>query len=610
MSFYVIDTQPIGSNNSTQVLNDTLLIDSNNSTQVLNDTFDPDGDLNEQTRAIVASILTILSSVPFLVQSVEFCKKILPYIREPMGKKIFKNATVVSSKRKGFSAEKGFMGDVKREVEYLFDLLTNVKFKDKEIGCNRSLRLCVFVDDLDRCPEHIVVKVLDAVILLLVDGPITCWMAIDSRIVVECIKATKKDVYSNAEIHGHEFLDKIVQLPFCLPDLSDEHKKSYLSKMIESNELDPRRVLFQITSYMEKRASDELGWDTCKKYKDIRKANKINVSNRSDDKTKAVQGLLTHYHAMKEMGHEIHRQDGHIIGMNDRDLVKAIKTSIDRNIVREEHIENFCLVMKSEHRQWREAAKVAKNQPKVATDQSTKEEENQEEENSPSPEKISIDLIQSLISSLPSKSLNVPMFSKSENKALAKYYPFLVGNPRKLKRIMNVFNVCRIIFEHRNKCFNSPPDLTTCKVLRYVILLEQWPCRMSWLLQYIENLEQKKRHKLDTESGLTLDEIANKSAADVYCDFVDGIMHSSGRSSDLMLVDSDPQLFLGLLKEDPELKTKDFLSQENAKTEVLKDYSFNLPFYMKGKVERILDGGIIDREGKFTEKKLVHEINS
>ena len=52
-------------------------------------------------------------------------------------------------------------------------------------------------------------SVLEAIILLLVDGPITCWLAIDSRIVVECIEAVKKDVYINAGISGHEFLDKV-----------------------------------------------------------------------------------------------------------------------------------------------------------------------------------------------------------------------------------------------------------------------------------------------------------------------------------------------------------------------------------------------------------------
>jgi len=44
------------------------------------------------------------------------------------------------------------------------------------------------IDDLDRCPKESIVKVLEAVILLLVNAPITCWLAIDSRVVVAAIE--------------------------------------------------------------------------------------------------------------------------------------------------------------------------------------------------------------------------------------------------------------------------------------------------------------------------------------------------------------------------------------------------------------------------------------
>jgi predicted KAP-like P-loop ATPase len=135
------------------------------------------------------------------------------------------------------------VGEVKTEVEYLFDLLATETYLDKEIGCSRPLRLCVFIDDLDRCPKELVVSVLEAVILLLVDGPISVWMAIDSRIVVQCIEAVKHGVFDKANISGHEFLDKIVQLPFALPELTNDAKESYLDKIVDEKELNPARVL-------------------------------------------------------------------------------------------------------------------------------------------------------------------------------------------------------------------------------------------------------------------------------------------------------------------------------------------------------------------------------
>ena len=62
-------------------------------------------------------------------------------------------------------------------------------------------------------------KVLEAVILLLCDAPVTVYLAIDSRVVVTSIEANFGEVFSQAGISGYEFLDKIVQIPFCLPEL-------------------------------------------------------------------------------------------------------------------------------------------------------------------------------------------------------------------------------------------------------------------------------------------------------------------------------------------------------------------------------------------------------
>jgi len=116
-----------------------------------------------------------------------YFKRVRPYLRRSMGDELFEEAKK-SSGRADMTESLGFMGKVKMEVEYLYDLLRTVQYHDKELGCLRPLRLCVMVDDLDRCPKDAIVKVLEAVILLLVDAPITCWLAIDSRVVVSAIE--------------------------------------------------------------------------------------------------------------------------------------------------------------------------------------------------------------------------------------------------------------------------------------------------------------------------------------------------------------------------------------------------------------------------------------
>jgi len=114
-------------------------------------------------------------------------KRVRPYLRRSRGDVLFEEAKK-SSGRADMTESLGFMGKVKAEVEYLYDLLRTVQYHDEELGCKRPLRLCVMIDDLDRCPKESIVKVLEAVILLLVNAPITCWLAIDSRVVVAAIE--------------------------------------------------------------------------------------------------------------------------------------------------------------------------------------------------------------------------------------------------------------------------------------------------------------------------------------------------------------------------------------------------------------------------------------
>jgi len=114
-------------------------------------------------------------------------KRVRPYLRRSRGDVLFEEAKK-SSGRADMTENLGFMGKVKAEVEYLYDLLRTAQYHDKELGCRRPLRLCVMIDDLDRCPKDAIVKILEAVILLLVDAPITCWLAIDSRVVVAAIE--------------------------------------------------------------------------------------------------------------------------------------------------------------------------------------------------------------------------------------------------------------------------------------------------------------------------------------------------------------------------------------------------------------------------------------
>ena len=89
-----------------------------------------------------------------------------------------------------------------------------------------------------------------------------------------------------------------------------------------------------------------------------------------------------------------------------------------------------------------------------------------------------------------------PMMDVAEKEVLDKFTPYLEGNPRKLKRVINSFNVARLIAERRIGEVKEPTkkaaksDLKH-KLLKLTILTEQWPYRMGWVMQFVEDMQQQ-----------------------------------------------------------------------------------------------------------------------
>ena len=141
----------------------------------------------------------IVVSIPFIGYLVTFIKKALPYIQSE-GTKILKEAQGFDKhNRVDFTEETGLMGKVKIEIGYLFDFLKTENWKDPKYKISRPVRLVVFVDDLDRCRAPVIMSVLETVILLLVDTPITCWLTIDSRVYhayTVCLSTGRKYIFN------------------------------------------------------------------------------------------------------------------------------------------------------------------------------------------------------------------------------------------------------------------------------------------------------------------------------------------------------------------------------------------------------------------------------
>lgn len=78
-------------------------------------------------------------------------------------------------------------------------------------------------------------------------------------------------------------------------------------------------------------------------------------------------------------------------------------------------------------------------------------------------------------------------FDDEEQKAFENYSPFLSPNPRRAKRIVNVYRIARQL---KNSLGPAPPE--TAVLIKWIILSEQWPFRIAWIMQKIEDDFQLK----------------------------------------------------------------------------------------------------------------------
>eukprot|EP00984_Skeletonema_dohrnii_P014031 scaffold5864_cov93-Skeletonema_dohrnii-CCMP3373.AAC.9 len=508
------------------------------------------------------------------------------------------------------------VGVVKTEIDYLFDLLKTETYLDKETGCNRSIRLCVFIDDLDRCPPELVVSVLEAVILLLVDGPISVWMAIDSRIVVQCIEAKKVGVFDKANISGHEFLDKIVQLPFAIPELTNDAKKSYLDKIIDEKELDPARVLsrFMCDAHLNDDTSSLLA----------RIATEV-IGHQNKDPFFTLVRIAT---GLDKSGLIIPRRDRKaVIGMTESELIKLVAENPHH--ASDEHRENLCsIVLQATSQLIRDRLgkagdqKPSESYSKGNTHKKTPETDSNAKGNSHNPD-AGDDIV---LMGPPPSGLYVPMLNENDRRCLEDFIPFIDGNPRRMKRIINVFNVARRITELQRKV---SPQLTA-KILKMVILLEQWPYRMAWLLQLIEDINQMSTHRVeDSRMNQFLEEcLGRREDGKSWWDMICGVgilqvyrrivcellLMSKVDSSNMVTKDSDPQLFEGLLQcngndelsssEEPyAIIVQDMrplgCNMEGGEYETcLRSYMFNMPQAITDKVSVMMNKALMNYVGR------------
>lgn len=179
--------------------------------------------------AVTAYFTGGLSLVPFAIQKLaEWGNNpeiIIKKLQSDEGKEIFKSFI-----KEGKENDKNITNAVAEFRKDFSELLDATNFK----------RLVVIIDDLDRCSPERIIENLEAIKLFL-NVPKTAFViGADPRIVKYAIEYKYKN---NKEIEDDnnriiiDYLEKLIQLPYSLPRLSESEVETYISMLICKKEI-------------------------------------------------------------------------------------------------------------------------------------------------------------------------------------------------------------------------------------------------------------------------------------------------------------------------------------------------------------------------------------
>ncbi len=146
--------------------------------------------------------------------------------------------------RRDFERLTAFLEEENRSLES-YESLTDEE-KNENLRINRVV---LYIDDLDRCPSPVVVRVLQAVHMLLAFPLFVVVVAVDARWVSQSLRMQYPDLLaleenSEADEAGllrgreatpHDYLEKIFQIPFWIEPMSEPSTKGLLEGLLRTS---------------------------------------------------------------------------------------------------------------------------------------------------------------------------------------------------------------------------------------------------------------------------------------------------------------------------------------------------------------------------------------
>jgi ABC-type enterochelin transport system ATPase subunit len=118
----------------------------------------------------------------------------------------------------------------------------------RELSSDRTLRVVIFIDDLDRCSADNAISVLEAIKLFFDTEGCVFVVGLDREVIEQALTARydKRDDLDGAQmprVQGAEYLSKIFQVGFTLPPVWIDRIGDYLQTICDDCELGPEQTV-------------------------------------------------------------------------------------------------------------------------------------------------------------------------------------------------------------------------------------------------------------------------------------------------------------------------------------------------------------------------------
>jgi hypothetical protein len=456
-----------------------------------------------------------------ILLSINFVKDIC-YMSKYLISSFSEEVTNAASKP-DFTNQLGFMNEIKNEI---LEIIIPILNKNKT-------RVVIYIDDLDKCSPEKIVSVLEAIQLLLSDSesPFIVFISSDSNILIQAIESYYKNKYNNfIDINGYEYINKMVQIPFYIPNVNLITRFNMLKNITTNQEFknNKKECFNNIQNYLN--VKDKLRYSNMNIDETIKLFyNEFLNLNYKKNNIKQIISNINSY-IIKEtidLSEIIIHKDEIINYRNENNIDEKIKTFLSNtekgldNINQFDNLEEIFYSLDKLDKHLKEK-KIAIYQDRI-------------------------DTIRSILNNyfnMQKNNIIIKLFkeySEKETKVFCdlSYYLGNNMNVRKSKRVLNIYNLTRYILPSHLYEFRS-------FTIQLIILAEFWNYRIAWITLIIE--EKHKKSILNNTNFI--ENIQNTSLKNFYLEEVSEYIYKnkSNISNSLKKTDYNMSDFLNIIE--------------------------------------------------------------